>query len=81
MNALRWGLSGAILWGVGLFILTWIAKLTGFGMFWLVQWMDLYPGYALTASGSIVGLVYAFVTGFIAFFLMAWLYNLLNKKS
>lgn len=78
LNAKKLGLAGGILWGACLFILTWISMYTGYGMFWLSQWMDLYPGFDLSIVGSFIGLVYGFVVGFISLSLIGWLYNLLK---
>lgn len=78
LNAVKLGLAGGILWGLCLFIMTWVSMFTGYAMFWLAQWMDTYPGFSLTIVGSFVGLAYGFVDGFICLFLLAWIYNLLK---
>lgn len=79
--AWKLGLAGGILWGLWIFAMTLVADVTGFGMFWLSQWMDLYIGYELSPFGACVGLVWGFVEGFIALFLLAWIYNLMNRRS
>ncbi len=76
INAWKLGLAGGILWGILLFIMTWMAKYTGYGMFWLSQWIDIYPGYVLTAQGAFIGLIYGFVAGFISMYLLGLVYNL-----
>lgn len=76
LNPLKLGLAAGILWGVALFIMTWIAMYTGWGMFWLSQWIDIYPGFDLSIKGTFLGLIYGFVNGFGSFFITAWLYNL-----
>ncbi len=43
LNPLKLGLASGILWSLTLFILTWISMYTGWAMFWLSQWMDIYP--------------------------------------
>jgi hypothetical protein len=78
LHALKLGLAGGILWGLFLFAMTWISSNTGWGMFWISQWMDLYPGYNLTLKGSFIGFGYGFVDGFLSLFLLAGLYNLLQ---
>lgn len=75
LNPLKLGLAGGVLWGVALFILTWISKYTGYAMFWLSQWMDVYPGFDLSVMGTFIGLIYGFVDGFVVLFVLSWLYN------
>lgn len=78
INPGKLGLTGGILWGLLLFCMTWISMYTGYGMFWLSQWMDVYPGYELSMAGSFIGLAYGFVDGFVCLFLVAWIYNLMK---
>lgn len=81
LNPLKLGLAGGILWGISLFIATWISRYTGWGMFWLSQWMDIYPGYDLSAKGSLIGLIWGFVDGFVTPFIFGWLYNLFKPEK
>jgi hypothetical protein len=78
INPLKLGLSGGILWGLLLFCMTWISMYTGYGMFWLSTWMDIYPGFELSIGGSFIGLIYGFIDGFVCLFLTAWVYNLMK---
>lgn len=78
LNPVKLGLAAGILWGLLIFFSTWIAMYTGYGMFWLSQWMDIYPGYDLSVLGTLIGLIYGFVDGFICLFIFGWLYNLLK---
>ncbi|NGX54671.1 MAG: hypothetical protein KR126chlam2_00286 [Chlamydiae bacterium] len=78
LNATKLGLAGGILSGLSLFIITWISMFTGYGMFWLAQWMDLYPGFDFSIVGAFIGLAYGFVVGFVGFFVFAWIYNFLK---
>lgn len=75
LNPWKLGLAAGILWGVIIFIITWIAMYTGWAMFWLSQWMDLYPGFDISKKGTFIGLGYGFANGFIFFFILSWLYN------
>ena len=77
----RLGLAAGIIWGLSLFGLTWIAMYTGYAMFWLSQWMDIYPGYNLSMAGSFIGLVYGFIDGFVTLFIFGWIYNLLQPHK
>lgn len=68
-------LAAGLFWGVGLLLITWwLIMLEGTGGdAGLVG--RLYPGYAITPSGSIVGLLWALVDGLISGAIFAWLYN------
>lgn len=81
LNPLKLGLAGGIIWGLCLFIMTWLAMYSGWGMFWLSQWIDIYPGFDLTKSGTFIGLIYGFVHGFVKFFILGWLYNFLRPEK
>jgi len=56
---------------------------------WLFDWgtslveviSSLYIGYAASLSGAIIGTVWAFIDGFIAGLLIAWLYNKFLQKQ
>jgi hypothetical protein len=78
LNPLKLGLTGAILWGLVLFVMTWISMHTGWAMFWLSQWMDVYPGFDISVKGTFIGLVYGVIDGFVSLFIFGWLYNLLK---
>lgn len=75
----RLGLAGGILWGLSLFLMTWISMYTGWAMFWLSQWMDVYPGFDLSILGTFIGLIYGFIDGFVGLFLLGWLYNAFGR--
>ena len=69
-------LSCAILWGLGLFVLTW----------WIILCEGvtndptligrIYLGYRISPLGSVIGLAWALVDGAIGGAVFAWLYNL-----
>ena len=64
-----------LLWGVALFVLTWwmiflegaSGEPTAIG--------DVYVGYNISAMGSIIGLLWGLVDGFIGGAVFAWVYN------
>jgi len=78
IDSVRLGLSGGILTGIFMFVTTLIALATEYGAEYLEHFVRLYPGFHVTVGGSLLGLVYGFITGFVGFFLLAWLYNLLG---
>jgi len=80
MSYSAFGLVCGLVWGIGLFLLTW----------WIIAFEGatgdvtfigrLYRGYTITPVGSVIGLVWAFFDGLIGGLIFAWLYNLLSEK-
>lgn len=70
-------LSGGILWGVSLFLLTWL-KIFGYGTELTIV-KTYYIGYSVTPIGSIIGLIYGFLDMGIGCLIFALLYNKLAK--
>ena len=79
LNAKALGLSGAILWAAGFLIMTILAATTGYLKPFAEIMMKAYPGYELTAVGTLIGIIYALIDAFVGFFLIGWLYNKLEK--
>ena len=80
LNLKAVALASGIIWGMGLFVLTWwiivfegqTGEQTFIGM--------LYRGYNISAMGSFIGLIWGFLDGLIGGFVFAWLYNCLAGK-
>jgi len=53
--------------------------LPGYGNVMLRCLASIYPGFSATIGGSILGLIYGFVDGYIVGVAVAWLYNKLAK--
>ena len=80
LNIKACALSFAILWGLGLFLMTW----------WIIAFdgtstettllSRCYRGYSFTAMGSLIGLAWAFFDGLIGGAVFAWLYNCLHSR-
>ena len=68
-------LTCGLVWGLGLFFLTWwiIAFDGATGEVTLIG--RLYRGYTISAVGSLVGMIWAFFDGLIGGAIFAWLYN------
>ena len=68
LNVGAFGLTCGILWGLGLFFMTWwiLAFEHGSGAARSVFLSSVYRGYTISPAGSIIGLIFA------------WLYNLLS---
>jgi hypothetical protein len=68
-------LAVAIVWGIGLFLLTW----------WIILFdgastapniiSKIYRGYTITPIGSCVGFLWAFIDGAFGGACIAWIYN------
>ncbi len=78
LNAKSLGLAGGTIWGLWLFVFTFINLYTGYGPMFAGLMADVYPGYEVTVAGSFVGLIYGFLDGSIGLFLLGWLYNKFN---
>ena len=81
LNVKALAFSYALLWGLGLFVLTWWVILfdgaTGEATFL----GRIYRGYSISSVGSIIGLGYAFVDGLICGAIFAWLYNRIADRA
>lgn len=81
LNVKAFGLSCGLIWGIGLFAMTW----------WIIAFEGstcevtligrLYRGYNISAFGSFIGLAWGFADGLIGGLIFAWLYNLLAGKD
>ena len=81
LNVKAFALACAILWGFGLFGITW----------WIILFSGatgdptfigrVYLGYCISPLGSLVGLVWGFVDGLIGGAIFAWLYNLITART
>ena len=80
LDVRAFALACGLLWGFGLFALTW----------WIIAFDGatgeptllgrLYRGYTISPSGSLLGLAWAFLDGLAGGAIFAWLYNLLVKR-
>ena len=80
LNVKAFALTCALVWGFGLFFLTWwiIAFDGATGQATLIG--QLYRGYRITPMGSLFGLVWGFCDAFIGGVVFAWLYNRLGTR-
>ena len=80
LNVKAFALMCGLMWGVGLFALTW----------WLIMFDGvthevtmigrLYRGYNVSPLGSVIGLVWGFFDAAIGGAIAAWLYNVLAAR-
>jgi hypothetical protein len=81
LNVKAFALTCGLIWGFGLFFLTWwiiafegaTKEVTFIGL--------VYRGYNISPLGSLLGLVWAFFDGLIGGAIFAWLYNLLRGRG
>ena len=81
LNTRALALASGLVWGVGLFLLTWwIIAFDGTSTD--VTWIGrVYRGYSLTPAGSVAGLAWGFVDGVLFGAIFAGVYNLLAGAS
>ena len=75
LNIKAFAVACGLLWGIGLFLLTWwvIAFEGSTGDLMLIG--HLYRGYNVSPVGSVIGLVWGFFDALIGGAVFAWLYN------
>ena len=80
LNVKAFALTCGIIWGLGLFALTWwiIAFDGATGEATLIG--RLYRGYTISPLGSVYGLVWGFFDALVGGAVTAWLYNLLAAR-
>jgi hypothetical protein len=81
LNVKAFAIACALIWGLGLFALTW----------WVILFdgqstepnliSSVYRGYSLTTVGSLIGLAWALPDALIGGAVFAWLYNTLAGRS
>ena len=77
LNTKHFGLAGGIVYGLLLLVLTLLA-VAGIGPSLVGVYVGLIPGFTVTVMGAIIGLIYGFISGFVTFYLIAYVYNMLE---
>ncbi|MFQ5893192.1 MAG: bacteriophage holin [Nitrospinota bacterium] len=73
LNVKAFALACGLLWGLGLFCLTW----------WMIETTfigRIYLGYRISPAGSVIGLAWGFFDALIGGAIFAWLYNRLAAR-
>jgi hypothetical protein len=81
LNTRAFALTCAIIWGLGLFFLTWWMIAFGGATGEKTIIGKIYIGYNISAAGSLIGLAWGFVDALIGGAIFAWLYNLIAAGS
>jgi len=82
LNARALGFTCGVIWGLALLVLTLVSLWSGraYGRHFLYAVASVYPGYAITKGGALLGICYGFVDGFIGGWLIAKMYNFFAKE-
>ncbi|MCJ7541089.1 MAG: bacteriophage holin, partial [Desulfobacterales bacterium] len=81
LNVKAFALTCALIWGIGLFLLTW----------WIIVFDGatgdvtfigrIYRGYSISPAGSVIGLLWGLIDAGIGGAIFAWLYNLITTRT
>jgi hypothetical protein len=80
-NVKAFALACGLIWGFGLFLITWWVMLFEGSASDLLSIEYVYRGFDISPIGSMVGLVWGFFDGLIAGALFAWLYNFIVSRT
>jgi len=76
LNPKALGLTLGIVWGAAAFLIGIMAMVSdGYGGAIVDLFGSIYPGYAATVTGSLIGGVWGFIDAGIGGYVVAWLYN------
>jgi len=77
IDATLWGITAGLLFGIGLFVATnWLVIQDGPTVGKHLQLIGHYfLGYRVTFVGSLIGFAWAFISGFVAIWLLVSVYN------
>jgi hypothetical protein len=75
LNVKSFALTCGIVWGSGLFLLTWWLMAFEGATGATAPFGEVYRGYTVSPIGSVIGLVYGFFDALIGGAIFAWLYN------
>ena len=81
LNTKAFALTCGIIWGLGLFFLTWWMIAFGGATGERTMIGQIYIGYSVSPAGSLIGLVWAFVDALVGGAIFARLYNLIAKVN
>ena len=81
LNIKAFALACGIVWGFGLFALTWWVIAFDGATHEVTFLGRLYRGYNISPLGSIVGLFYGFFDALVGGAIFAWLYNMLTGRA
>lgn len=80
LNVKAFALTCGLVWGFGLFLLTWWIMVFEGSTREITLIGQVYRGYSISPLGSIFGLIWALIDGMIGGAIFAWLYNLIASR-
>jgi len=81
LDVKAFGITCGLVWGCGIFFLTWWVIFLDGASTDPVFLGKLYRGYTITPAGSLIGLLWALCDGFVGGIVFAWLYNRIACRS
>ncbi len=80
LNVKAFALACGLIWGLGLFLLTWWIILFEGSTGEITTIGRIYRGFNISPVGSVIGLIWALIDGTIGGAIFAWLYNLIANR-
>ncbi len=80
LNVKAFAMTAALVWGIGLFALTWWIILFDGSTGEISLIGRLYRGYTISPIGSVIGFAYGFLDALVGGAVFAWLYNRLAAR-
>lgn len=82
LNSKKLALAGGIVWAIFWFLFFVFVLVSGYGLSFINFMLSSFiPAYQLNWIGTFLILIFSFIDGFIFFYLLALIYNALNKKK
>ena len=78
IQPLALGVAVGVLWAICVFCAGIMATF-GWGVAFVGALGSLYIGYGASIAGALIGTVWAFIDGFFAGFVIAWIYNIVAR--
>jgi hypothetical protein len=80
LNVKAFALTCGLVWGFGLFLLTWWIIACEGSTKEITLIGQVYRGFNISPLGSVFGLIWALIDGMIGGAIFAWLYNLIASR-
>lgn len=80
LNIKAFSLTCGLIWGLGLFGLTWWIILFEGPTHSLMGLGHIYRGYDISPLGSLIGMLYGFADGAVGGLVFSWLYNFIGSR-
>ena len=81
LDAMKFGLAGGAISALFIMILALGSAFAGWGTGILESLSSMYIGYKAGLLGGLIGAAWAFVEGFVTFYMIAWVYDYLQKEK